>query len=168
MDIATDDQALDAVAASAPPITPEDTMLRSLTIAALNHLLMHELMSAEACRNASAWFEHLPVAQVLRRVMDGHHLRAGVLYQTIRSLEGSPAIDPHRQETTTAPATVEVRAALALLLDLEQRGVAAYRQSLAQLDTNTRVMVEADLLPAQETALATVAGAQPPTPDGAV
>lgn len=168
MDIAADDQALDALMPTPPPVTTDDPMLRSLTIAVLNHLLTHELMSAEACRSASTWFEHLPVASVLRSVMDGHHVRAGVLYETIRNLDGSPAIDPHRQETATTPAISDVRVVLALLLDLEQRGVAAYRQSLSQLDNLTRVLIEAELLPAQETALATIAGAQPPAPDGAV
>lgn len=168
MDITADDQALDALIPTAPPAATDDPMLRSLTIAALNHLLTHELMSAEACRSASTWFEHLPVAHVLRSVMDGHHVRAGVLYETIRNLDGSPAVDPRRQETTVTPALSDVRVVLALLLDLEQRGVAAYHQALSQLDNLTRVVIEAELLPAQETALATMTGAQPPAPDGAV
>lgn len=169
MDITADDHALDAFSSDPiPPTTTDDTMLRALTIAALNHLLTHELMTAEACRSAANWFEHLPVSHLLRQVMDGHHQRAGVLYETIRALEGSPAVDPRRQETANAPATLQMPVVLALLLDLEKRGVAAYRTSLDQLDGGTRTLVEAELLPGQETALGTIAGAQPPPADGAV
>lgn len=168
MDIAADDRGPGALVPP-PPLAPaDDPMLRSLTVAALNHLLTHELMSAEACRSASVWFEHLPVAGVLRSVMEGHHLRAGALYEHIRNQDGHPAVDPHRQDLSVTPAISDAQVVLALLLDLEQRGVAAYRQSLGQLDTMIRTVVEAELLPAQETALATIAAAQPPSPDGAV
>jgi hypothetical protein len=144
-----------------------DPTLRPSTIAALNHLLTHELMAAEACRGAALSLGQLPVVAVLRQVMEGHHLRAGVLYEAIRSRVEQPAADPARQVPVFPPAA-EPRAVLAHLLDLEQRGVAAYRQSLNQLDPGIRTMVEADLLSAQETSLATIAGAQPPAADGAV
>src|ERR1043165_5861413 len=126
MDTTIDDQATNPLTPQLSSAPAADAAAQSPTVAALNQLLTHESMSAEACRNASGWFEHLPVAGVLRGVMEGHHLRAGVLYEAIRGQDGRPAADPRRQEISQTPALSDVRVVLALLLDLEQRGVAAY------------------------------------------
>lgn len=144
-------------------------MIRSLTSATLNHLLAYELMAATACRTASLRFDLLPVASVLRQVIDGHQRRAALLHDAILANQGHPAADPKTQDGTIAnPLPDEGGKVLELLLDLEQRGVADYRQALRQIDASTRTVVEAELLPEQERALATVAGIQPPSPDGAV
>lgn len=148
---------------TAAPVNPAST------IAALTRLLTHELTSAAACRDAVAWFDHQAVAATLRGVMDGHHLRAGVLFEAIRAHAGHPPVDPHGHgDPAVQPALADAGAVLTLLLELEQRGVAGYREALQQLDDLTRVQIEAELLPAQERALASVAGVQIPAPDGAV
>lgn len=167
MDSPTDNELENPRAASAAPTGAP--MIRITTTAALDHLLTHELMSAEACRGATALFEHLPVAATLREVMDGHHLRAGLLSEAIRAHDGQPSVDPSLHEAPVGkPQSADARAVLVQLLDLEQRGVAGYRQALHHLDDLTRVQIEAELLPAQERAFARVASAQLPSPDGAV
>lgn len=144
-------------------------MIRPLTSATLNHLLAYELMAATACRTASLRFDLLPVASILRQVIDGHQRRAALLHEAINASDGQPASDPRNQDGTTANALPdEGGKVLELLLDLEQRGVADYRQALRLIDARVRTVIEADLLPEQERALATVAGIQPPSPDGAV
>lgn len=171
MDISADDQALDALAPTptgSDAGEATDSLLRPLTVATLNHLLSQELVAAEACRAALATLAQLPVATVLRQVLDGHHVRAGVLFEAIRNHGSQPDAAPGQDDPVVSAATTDVRAVLAHLLAVEQHGVAVYRQSLNQLDNLTRTMVEADLLSGQETALATIAGAQPPSPDGAV
>lgn len=145
-------------------------MLQTLTNAALNELLAHEQHAAEACDDAIARCEHLSVVVVLRRVMNDHRLRAAAIHETIRELDGHPLIEPRIQQvpTDSRQQTGDLRTVLERLLEIEQQGVATYHRALKRLDNLTRTKIEADLLPGQETSLATIAGAQPPSPDGAV
>jgi bacterioferritin (cytochrome b1) len=144
-------------------------MLQTLTNAALNELLAHEQHAAEACHDAIARCEHVSVVVVLRRVMNDHQMRAAAIHETIRELDGHPLVEPRDQRTPTEQhRTGDLHTVLERLLELEQQGVATYRRSLKRLDNLTRTKIEADLLPGQETSLATIAGAQPPSPDGAV
>lgn len=155
--------------AQSVPLPTGDEEQSQPLVAVLNHLLTQELMAAEACRNAASWFEHLPVAHVLREVMAGHHQRAGLLFIAIREEDGQPVVDPRfQQDPMEKPDPIDAREVMALLLDLEQRGVAAYHQATHHLAGAPRIAIEADLLPAQERALASIAGVQPPAPDGAV
>lgn len=170
MNISANDQDLDAILPSDPAeeTSGDEAASRALTIAALDHLLIHEQAAAEACRRAILRFHQLPVAAVLAGVMDGHQQRAVVLRETAFTHHGIPTELRVQDNTITALFSTDVRLVLALLLDLEQRGVADYRQALPQLDDLTRTMIEAELLPAQERALAALSGAQPPSPDGTV
>lgn len=170
MDISANDQALDALipddSAAVKPV--DEIASQARTVAALDHLLINEQAAAEACRRAILMFHQLPVAGVLAGVMDGHQQRAIVLRETIITLHGVPTELRGQDHTTAELFSSDVHLVLALLLDLEQRGVADYRQALPQLDDLTRTLIEAELLPAQERALAALSGAQPPSPDGAV
>lgn len=159
----------DAVLVPPPAHSGDAPMIRPLTTATLNHLLAYELMAATACRAASLRSDLMPIANVLRQVIDGHQRRAVVIHEAILANQGHPAADPKKPDALDlTPLPDEVPMALAQLLHLEQRGVADYRQALRQMDDRTRTVVEADLLPDQERALATLAGLQPPSPDGAV
>ncbi|HEX3132122.1 MAG TPA: ferritin-like domain-containing protein [Planctomycetota bacterium] len=170
MDISANDQDLNVILPTDPtPAThPDDAGKQTLNVTVLDQLLATELVTADACRRAGVLFNQLPVAEVLRGVMVGHHQRAQVLRDIIRSNQGIPT-ELHEQDSDIAALfSANVRLVFALLLDLEHRGVAEYRQALRQLDDLTRTQVEAELLPAQERALATLAGAQPPAADGSV
>jgi hypothetical protein len=170
MDISADDEDLNTIlpTAPAPATDAENAGKQTLNVTVLDQLLATELATADACRRAGILFTQLPVAEVLRGVMTGHHQRAQVLRDLIRSNQGTPT-ELHEQDSDIAALfSANIRLVLALLLDLEHRGVAEYRQALHQLDDLTRTRVEAELLPAQERALATLAGAQPPAADGSV
>lgn len=170
MDISANDQELNGIipADTESAAVGEDTGKQALNVTVLDQLLATELATADACRRASILFSQLPVAEVLRGVMDGHQQRAQTLREAIRTNQGMPT-ELHEQDSEIAALfSSDVRLVLALLLDLEHRGVAEYRQALRQLDDLTRTRIEAELLPAQERALATLAGAQPPAADGSV
>lgn len=170
MDISANDQNLDALIPDdfGAGMPADETASRARTISALDHLLVHELAAAEACRRAILMFHQLPAAGVLAGVMDGHQQRAIVLRETIITLNGVPTELRVQDHSIAELFSSDVRLVLALLLDLEHRGVADYRQGLNNLDDLTRTLIEAELLPAQERALAALSGAQPPPPDGAV
>jgi len=175
MDISSDDQTFDAIIPNHTNETSEpaemkpsdETGIRALTIAALDHVLIHELTAGEACRRASLLFDKTQVATLLRGVMEGHQHRAIVLRDAILARHGIPT-EIREQGDLATPLPAATRPLLTMLLDVEKRGVADYRQALRQLDGLTRTQIEAELLPAQESALATLSGAQPPSPDGAV
>lgn len=169
MDFTANEPDLEALVPTEPSLLQDDDSgKRTLAITVLDHLLITELNAADACRRASQLFDHLPVAEVLRGVMDGHQHRALALGDLIRAHDGTPSDLRTQDSDITSLFSSDVRLVLALLLELEQRGVMDYRQALRRLDDLTRVQVEADLLPAQERSLATLAGAQPPAADGAV
>jgi hypothetical protein len=170
MTISANDQELNSILPTdpAPATDGDDAGKQALNVTILDLLLATELATADACRRAGILFHQLPVAEVLRGVMDGHQQRALVLREIIRSNQGTPT-ELHEQDSDIAALfSADVRLVLALLLDLEQRGVAEYRQALHQLDDLTRTRIEAELLPAQERSLATLASAQPPAADGSV
>lgn len=169
MTISANDQNLDALIPDESAGMPADeTATRARTVAALDHLLIHEQAAAEACRRAIVMFHQLPVAAVLAGVMDGHQQRAIVLRETIITLHGVPTELRVQDDTIAALFSSDVRLVMALLLDLEQRGVADYRQALPRLDDHSRTLIEAELLPAQERALAALSGVQPTSSDEVV
>lgn len=170
MDISANDQELNSIlpATTEPTSAPDDAGKQTLNVTVLDQLLATELATADACRRATVLFSQSPVAEVLRGVMDGHQQRAQLLRDVIRANHGTPT-ELHEQDSDIAALfSADIRLVMALLLDLEHRGVAEYRQALHQLDDLTRTRIEAELLPAQERALATLAGAQPPAADGSV
>ncbi len=141
---------------------------RVQTMAGLNRLLATELAAADACYRASVLLEPLPVAAALRGVTDGHLHRASVLRATILAQHGHYGVQPAPASVLAEQFSSDVRSVLALLLSVQERAVADYRLTLSQLDDLTRTRIEAELLPAQERALATLASLQPPKADGSV
>jgi hypothetical protein len=151
------------------PSTPTNAIGdRVQTVAGLNRLLATELAAADACYRASVVFEPLPVAAALRGVTDGHLQRASVLRAAILAQHGHYGVQPAPSGTLADKLSSDAHVVLADLLSQEERAVADYRLTLGQLDDLTRTRIEAELLPAQERALATLASLQPPKADGSV
>jgi uncharacterized protein (TIGR02284 family) len=125
------------------------------SVEALNGLLRGEISAVETYRQAIEKLSDSAVRGQLEDCQRSHELRVDKLRNQVERLGGEPAKGSGpwgafaRLFEGGAKAFGE-RAAVAALEEGEDHGLKLYRGDLDKLDTTARVLVETDLLPAQE------------------
>ena len=154
-----------------PPSAPEATAVNAIpavggreaasSCAAINRLLRHENTAAETYRRLIEVIA-TPIGSALKPLLDGHQRRAGMLLQHLAAQHGQ-ADDSAGAYGVLMPMhggateTIDPRRVVSALAAMEGHGVVDYRRELRHLDDLTRILVEAELLPAQERAVAALA-----------
>jgi uncharacterized protein (TIGR02284 family) len=124
------------------------------SVDALNSLLRGELSAVETYEQAIAKTIDEPIPE-LEENRDSHADRVTVLSARVAALGGIPETSSGAwgafAKLVEGGAELFGRdAAIAALEEGEDRGLNDYRTALGKLDTDSRVVVVADLLPAQE------------------
>ena len=121
----------------------------------LNELLRGEISAVETYRQAIDKLRESPTVGQLEGCRRSHEQRIAKLREQVTRLGGQPADQSGpwgvfaRLVEGGAKAFGE-RAAVAALEEGEDHGLKLYRDDLDKLDASSRVLIETDLLPAQE------------------
>jgi len=125
------------------------------TVDALNGLLQGEISAVETYRQAIEKLGGSITGDQLERCRRSHEERVAKLREQVARLGGEPATGSGswgafaRLVEGSAKAFGE-RSAVAALEEGEDHGLKLYRDDLAKLDPASRMLVETDLLPAQQ------------------
>jgi uncharacterized protein (TIGR02284 family) len=125
------------------------------TIDKLNSLLRGEISAVETYRQAVEKIDEPGIRNMLEENQGMHGRRAQRLRQRIEQLGGTPAessgIWGAVAKTVEGAATITGDAnAINVLEEGEDRGLADYRNSLDDVDSETAMMIQSELLPGQE------------------
>jgi len=126
----------------------------------LNSLLRGELAAVAGYQKTLRSLKTRAAAdtdQILKLAAD-HRRTAAALHGSVQSRGGAPVTSAGAWEgsaaaaltTDGAPVMMESAEFVGALLDVEQRGLAAYEASLSSLDEDARELVELELIPRQK------------------
>jgi demethoxyubiquinone hydroxylase (CLK1/Coq7/Cat5 family) len=121
----------------------------------LNSFLRGELSAVETYRHALARVTDGHVRDILEAGLHSHQRRADALAHRVEQLGVQPSIGSgawgaFAKLVEGGAAVLGNRAMIAALEEGEDHGLRDYRADLSQLDTESRRMVEQELLPEQE------------------
>ena len=125
------------------------------SVDALNELLRGEISAVETYRQAIDKLAESPTVGQLEDCRRSHERRVAKLREQVTRLGGQPAKESGawgafaRLVEGGAKAFGE-RAAVMALEEGEDHGLKLYRDDLEKLDASSRVLIQQDLLPAQE------------------
>ena len=130
----------------------------------LNRLLRHELTAIETYQCVIDTFDGRLEKQ-LKPILEGHQQRAAYINDYLLALGKKRSNKVGfwgvlMSMTDSSGTLLDLQTVLIALAEMEGRGVSDYRRELCNLDDLSRVQVEAELLPGQERAVATLATAK--------
>ena len=129
--------------------------MQNNSVETLNELLRGEISAVETYRQALEKLTSSPVRAALEECWRSHEIRVQKLRQQVERLgghpdEGSGAWGAFAKLVAGGAKVFGERAAIAALEEGEDHGLRLYTGDIAKLDPASRVLVEADMLPAQE------------------
>lgn len=130
-------------------------MSRESTIDHLNSFLRGEISAVETYRQAMDKVNDPRAISTLQECQSSHARRVALLRDYITRLGGSPSSDSgawggFAKAVQGGAAVFGEDAAIAVLEQGEDHGLADYRRDMDDLDAEARRFVEADLLPEEE------------------
>jgi bacterioferritin (cytochrome b1) len=154
-------------APSLPLSVPDQNQQRQNSLAAIVRLLDYEIAAVDAYRSVLALYpvlNYIGLNIVLMSSLSGHHKRADQLRRYLFRL----GHHPEAQTTNRARVMIKmsdksnpllgVQDILRALADMEHKGFENYRHELCHhLDEQSGHLIDAELLPAQERAVAEIA-----------
>lgn len=128
---------------------------RNNDIKQLNSFLRGELSAIETYGQAIEKVDDASVLEILRRNVESHQWRANALRQRVRSLGGEPSEESgawgaFARAVEGGAALLGTSAAVAVLEEGEDHGLADYRRDASELSPATRQFVQQELLPMQQ------------------
>jgi len=125
------------------------------SVSALNSFLRGEISAVETYRQALERLDRAPFRTQLEQCMMSHEMRVNLLKNRIHSLGGEPEQESGAWGTFAklvegGAKLLGDKAAVAALEEGEDHGRNDYRRDLEKLDTESRQLVESQVLPEQE------------------
>ena len=128
---------------------------QNATVATLNGFLRGEISAVETYRQALEKFQTSPARVELEQCRRSHEQRVERLRQEVMRLggqpeEGSGAWGSFARLVEGSAKAFGEKAAISALEEGEDHGLKLYRDEIGKLDATARLVVESEVLPAQE------------------